>query len=115
MDILNPYVAVIMLSLLIIISYFFNLLSSKSGVPSVLLLIILGIGINLSSDVIGFSKGKYLFDLLEVLGIIGLIMIVLEASLDLELNRNKWPVIWKSLVVALASLIGCSLVIAFII
>ncbi len=115
MDILNPYVAVIFFSLLIIISYLFNLLSSKSGIPSVLLLIALGVLIKLGSDFLGLPTGDYLFDILEVLGIVGLIMIVLEAALDLELNRSKWPVISKSLIVAFTSLIGSSLVIALVI
>lgn len=55
------------------------------------------------------------FSSLEVLGIIGLIMIVLEAALDLELKKEKWPVIWKSFTVASLSLVLTSLAIAFVI
>lgn len=112
---LNPYSIVIILSLLIVVSYLFNLVSQKSGVPSVLLLIGLGMVLNGFKEVIGLPNNETLFSALEVLGIVGLIMIVLEAALDLELNRSKWPVISKSLLVAFLSLIGSSLVIALII
>jgi len=44
-----------------------------------------------------------------------LIMIVLEAALDLELTREKLPLIWKSLLVAFLCLMGSSFGIAFII
>lgn len=114
MDIFNPYTVVIFFSLLIIISYFFNILSSKSGIPTVLMLIALGILIKLGSGFLGLPTGDYLFDILELLGIVGLIMIVLEATLDLELNSSKWKVISKSLFVAFITLIISSFVIAYI-
>lgn len=113
-DLLNPYVLVIIFSLLIIISYFFNILSAKTSIPSVLMLIITGIGLAYVLDFLEVSTGNVLFDVLEILGIVGLIMIVLEAALDLHLTREKWPVIWKSFSVALISLILCSLAVAYI-
>jgi Kef-type K+ transport system membrane component KefB len=115
MEIINPYTMVIGISMVIIISYLFNIISSKTNVPSVLLLLALGMIIKAAAGYFEIPTGKFLFDALEFLGIIGLIMIVLEAALDLELNRSKWPLIWKSLLIAFASLIGCSLIIAFII
>ncbi|MEQ8927296.1 MAG: cation:proton antiporter [Fulvivirga sp.] len=115
MDLINPYTVVIIFSLLIIISYLFNLLSAKSGIPSVLLLIGLGILMNLIGNYFGIPKNGYVFEILEILGIVGLIMIVLEAALDLELNRSKWPVISKSLLVAFLSLMGSSLIVAGVI
>jgi len=42
-------------------------------------------------------------------------MIVLEAALDLELTKEKWPTIWKSFSVALISLLGSTFVLAYII
>lgn len=112
---LNPYSIVIILSLLIVVSYLFNLVSQKFGVPSVILLIGLGMIMNVFKEQIGLPNNETLNSSLEVLGIIGLIMIVLEASLDLELNRSKWPVISRSLIVAFCSLIGSSIIIAFVI
>ena len=46
--------------------------------------------------------------LLEILGIVGLIMIVLEAALDLKLEREKWPILWRSFIVALLGLVATS-------
>lgn len=79
------------------------------------MLIILGIAIKFGLDFYGINHDKLIFSTLEILGIVGLIMIVLEAALDLELSKEKWPIIWKSFIVALISLGGCSFSIAYII
>ncbi len=115
MEVFNSYTAVITISVIIIMSYFFNIISEKTNIPSVLLLILLGIIIKLGLTYFHISPGDEIYSILEILGIVGLIMIVLEASLDLELTWEKWPLIWKSFGVALLSLIGCSLVIAWFI
>jgi Kef-type K+ transport system membrane component KefB len=51
---------------------------------------------------------------LEILGIVGLIMIVLEAALDLKLTKEKWPTIWKSSLSALLGLLVTAFAIAAI-
>ena len=107
MEVLNSYHLIIIFSITIIISYFFNLYSKKSGVPAVLLLIGLGIIINYSLRVSGFSKPD-LLPFLEVLGVVGLILIVLEAALDLELVKEKTGLIIKSFSVALIGLAATS-------
>lgn len=112
---MNAYNLIIALSCVIIFSHIFNYVSKKTNIPSVILLIILGIGIKLGTDYYGFDPGSLIINTLEVLGIIGLIMIVLEAAIDLELSKEKWPIIWKSFLVALISLVACSFVISFII
>lgn len=110
---INPYVLVIEFSLIIIISYLYNIVAKKTNIPSVLLLIATGIIIKLVSDFAGV-KIFNLFPVLEILGIVGLIMIVLEAALDLELTKEKWPIIWKSFVIALVGLSGSMLIIGLI-
>ena len=107
MEVLNSYHLIIIFSITIIVSYFFNLYSKKSGVPAVLLLIGLGIIINYSLRVSGFSKPD-LLPFLEVLGVVGLILIVLEAALDLELVKEKTGLIIKSFSVALIGLAATS-------
>jgi len=102
---LSSYHLIIIFSITIIISYFFNLYAKKSGVPAVLLLIGLGIIINYSLRISGFTKPD-LMPILEVLGVVGLILIVLEAALDLELVKEKVGLIIKSLAVALIGLAG---------
>ena len=54
------------------------------------------------------------FPALEVLGIIGLIMIVLEAALELELKKEKLVPILKSMAIALTGLVGSAWVAALI-
>ena len=75
---LSTYHYIIIFSLTIIISYLFNVYSKKTGIPSVLLLIGLGIVINYCLRFMGIEKPN-LFPILEVLGVVGLILIVLES------------------------------------
>lgn len=110
---MNAYLFLIGLCIIIIISFFTNVLSKKTNIPSVLILILLGVGIQ--QLLVYFEMEPNYSGSLEVLGIIGLIMIVLEAALDLELKKEKWPVIWKSFIIALFSLTLTSLSISFII
>lgn len=109
---INAYYLVIAASLVIIFSYFANLISRKTNIPSVLLLIILGVLIKQSFPYFGLSELPYEGLILEVLGTVGLIFIVLEAALDLELRKDKWPIIWKSMLVAFGALILSSFGIA---
>lgn len=115
MDVIGPYTAIIGISVIIIVSYFFNIISQKTNVPSVLMLIVLGILIKQGLAAMGQSTGDLLFNVLEILGIVGLIMIVLEAALDLHLTKEKWPTIWKSFSVALLSLVFSAGACAYII
>lgn len=111
-DLTNAYGLMIGASVVVILSYFAQVISKKTNIPSVLLLIGLGIGIKqgmLSMDIVALP---YEGLLLEILGTVGLIFIVLEAALDLELSRSKWPIIWKSFTVALIALFGSSIAIA---
>ncbi|GAB4281635.1 MAG: hypothetical protein Kow0068_06120 [Marinilabiliales bacterium] len=110
----NAYTLVIGGSLIIIISYFFNVIARKTNIPSVLMLILLGIIIK-QGMVLADKPDVDFFPVLEILGIVGLIMIVLEAALDLELKKEKWPIIWKSFLISLLSLVFCAVIIAWII
>ncbi|MFT4778945.1 MAG: hypothetical protein ACJAU0_001284 [Flavobacteriales bacterium] len=112
-DFTSSYALMIGASVVIILSYFFQVISKKTNIPSVLLLIGLGIGIKQGMRSMGVDAIPFEGLLLETLGTIGLIFIVLEAALDLELSRSKWPTIWKSFLVALFALFGSSLAIAF--
>lgn len=114
LSVVNPYSFIIAASLIIIISYFFNVLSNRTNVPSVLLLIVLGVIIQQGMKALGWAELN-LFPVLEVLGIVGLIMIVLEAALDLKLTREKWPTIWKSFTVAFLGIVGCAVLLSFVI
>jgi Kef-type K+ transport system membrane component KefB len=101
------YILIIALASIIILSFFFNIIAEKTNIPSVLLLIGLGMGIKGVMDANGLLDEDLKLDtLLEVLGNIGLVMIVLEAALDLKLEREKLGLILRSFVTALIAMGG---------
>jgi hypothetical protein len=103
---LSSYELLIIVSIVIILSFLFNGVSKKTNIPSVLMLIVLGIGVNYGYQYYYESELPInFFPILEFLGIVGLIMIVLEAALELELKREKLFPILKSLGIALVGLI----------
>jgi len=87
---------ILALCVLILLAYFFDITSRFSKIPGVILLIALGIAIRLISETAGLSLPN-LKPLLPVIGTFGLIMIVMEASLDIELKKNKQGLIVKSI------------------
>lgn len=103
---INDYYVIIAASLIIIISYFFNIFSKRTGVPSVLLLILFGIIIRYGGAALGFENiDAHVTPYLGILGTVGLILIVLEAALDLKIRKSKKKLIIKSLVVALLGIV----------
>lgn len=114
MDIFNAYTEAIAISLVIIVSYFFNYIAKKTNIPSVLLLIGLGIGLQQALNRAEIDISAFVMEVLELLGIVGLIMIVLEASLDLELKKEKKPLLIRSFIVALLSLFATTFAIGYI-
>ena len=111
------YYIIIAASLIIIFSYMFNRLADRSNIPSVLMLIILGVVGRELIGLFGIQKDSVLrifteIKLLEVLGTLGLILIVLEASLELEIKRSKLGLISRSFFVALFGLLACMFSIA---
>jgi Kef-type K+ transport system membrane component KefB len=99
-DTLTTYHLIIIFSITIIISYFFDLYAKKSGIPAVLMLIGLGVFINYGLRFSGIERPN-LIPILKVVGVVGLILIVLEAALDLHLVKEKVSLIIKSFLVAL--------------
>lgn len=110
---MNTYHLIIALSIIIVLSFLFNLLAKRTNFPSVLLLIALGVGVKVVMNYFGTDAN--FFPILEALGVVGLIMIVLEAALDLELKKEKRKLILKSMIIAFLGLVLSSLLIAWII
>ncbi len=108
---MNAYYLILALSLLIIFSYIFDIVSYKLRIPSVILLIGSGIGIHYLMRMWGIPVPD-LHVIVSVLGLIGLLLIVLEAALDLKLSRKKLPVILKAFFTALIILLITSFAIA---
>jgi hypothetical protein len=80
----------------VILSYIFDISSRYSKIPGVILLIFLGIALQLIVKAV-HSEIPDLSPVLPVIGTLGLIMIVMEASLDLKLEKRKKKMIFKSI------------------
>ena len=91
---------IVTLCTVLLIAYAFDLTSSKTRIPSVILLLITGYIIRRASESFEIHVPD-LAPLLPIFGTIGLILIVLEGALELELDKSKLPLIGKSLFVAL--------------
>lgn len=104
---------IITICILIIIAYIFDLSSSKTKIPSVILLLLLGW---IMKELTHYLKINVpdLSQALPILGTIGLILIVLEGSLELELNRSKAKVLGKSSLMALLPMLIMSVGLAFL-
>ncbi len=113
MDIFSSYNLIIEASIIVILSFWFNGISKKTNIPAVLMLIVLGIILQYVMVYMVPALPDFKPSL-EILGIIGLIMIVLEAALELELRRDKLLPILKSMAIALIGLVASAWVAALI-
>jgi cell volume regulation protein A len=86
---------IISLCLLLLVAYVFDLTAAMTKIPSVILLLLLGFIVREATFLFSINVPD-LSSTLPVLGTIGLILIVLEGSLELELNRSKIGLIKKS-------------------
>lgn len=95
---------IITICILILAAYIFDITSSKTKIPSVILLLLMGWGVRQLS----MSTGLFIPNLtpvLPILGTIGLILIVLEGSLELQLNGSKLGSVKESFMVALLPMV----------
>jgi hypothetical protein len=100
----NPYLLIMSIAGMFILSFFFNIVAKKTNFPSVLLLIGLGMGLKALLDSNGLSKDLSMDTLLEVFANIGLVMIILEASLNVRLEKEKSKLILQSLLISVVGL-----------
>src|SRR6056300_72646 len=102
---MNSLIILFVLPLLIIFSYLFDAFARKTKFPSVILLMFTGVIVRSITAAYGFEDFGFLDDLIPVLGTIGLILIVLEGALELEIRKEKLPLILKGFLAALVLLI----------
>lgn len=108
---MSTYFTIILISTLLIVSYVFKVIAKKTNIPAVLMLMVSGVicqafipeGLNNIHTYLG------------IIGNIGLILIVLEASLDLRINRETLPDVLKATASAIIGLVITSSAIASII
>lgn len=99
---------IISICVLVLIAYLFDLSSSKTKIPSVILLLISGGLVRQITQWLEIQLPS-LQEILPVLGTVGLILIVLEGSLELQLHKSKLRAIFKSFWVALIPVLVLSL------
>ncbi|MBK9273248.1 MAG: cation:proton antiporter [Flavobacteriales bacterium] len=94
----------ILLGGLVVFSYIFDLFAKRARVPSVLLLLALGVALREISVGMGFpvlaTEG-----LLPTLGTVGLILIVFDGALELEYSPERRGVILRALLASVAGLL----------
>jgi potassium/hydrogen antiporter len=108
-----PIAIIITLCSLLLLAYIFDLTAAKTRVPSVILLLLLGWLMRLLSVFFEVNIPN-LTMLLPVFGTIGLILIVLEGSLELELNKSKLPLLRKSFFASLFPMFIMAFTLAFL-
>ena len=92
---MNTLSILIVLPLLVVFSYLFDAIARKTKFPSVILLMFTGIIIRAITNLYGFTDFGFLDKVIPVLGTVGLILIVLEGALELDIKKEKLPVILK--------------------
>ncbi|MBL7821739.1 MAG: hypothetical protein JNL65_14100 [Saprospiraceae bacterium] len=95
-----------------LLAYIFDISSALTKIPSVILLLLLGWFVKQTVELFSIHIPD-LNPLLPILGTIGLILIVLEGSLELELNKSKLAVIKKSSLNALIPMFALAFLFAF--
>ncbi|MBC5842156.1 sodium:proton antiporter [Flavobacterium sp. F-380] len=103
---------IIALCLLLLVAYLFDLTAARTQIPSVILLLVLGWFVREATLLLDIEIPD-LSSTLPILGTIGLILIVLEGSLELELNKSKIGLIKKSSLGAFLPLVVLAIALAY--
>jgi potassium/hydrogen antiporter len=98
---------IITLCSLLLLAYLFDVSAPKTKIPTVILLLLLGWGVKSTSIVLNIDIPN-LEPILPILGTIGLILIVMEGALELELEPSKFEMIKKSTLLALIQMLVIS-------
>ena len=106
-------VILIILCTLILVGYVLDVVAKQLRIPSVLLLIGLGVLVKLITVELGIATFDFM-RLIPTIGTLGLILIVFEGGLDLEYRPEKKPIIRNALILSVVILVLTALGIAFV-
>lgn len=109
---MGTYEILLGLTLVIILSYVFEIIAGKFKLPSILLLIGTGIGLKVMSDFLGWQTIN-LMTIIPVLGTVGLILIVFEGALEIDYTREKNSLIKNALINAAIGLVLHALLVTY--
>lgn len=114
---LDVYTTIAALSGVVVLSYVFSLISKRTRIPTVLMLLLLGIGIRETLRAFDISASLPLA-VIQFFGVLGLILVLLEAGLDLRISKHALPIIKKatasSLFVLILSVTGIASIVHFL-
>jgi len=96
----------IIFSLLVVFSYLFDSFARKTKFPSVILLMLTGMITRAVLEFYNFTPWGILDDLIKVLGTVGLILIVLEGALELEISKEKMGIMIRGFLAAAVLLLA---------
>jgi hypothetical protein len=98
--------AILAFSGLLVFAYLLDVFGRRTRLPPVVLLIVSGIAARQILDGVNLHLG-WVDPLVPIVGTLGLILIVLEGSLDLSLRRERVPLIARAASVMLAGFVVC--------
>ena len=99
-------------SALILIGYLFEVLSPKTRIPNVIILLGLGMLCQQMVTFMGWERPDF-SSVVPELGTVGLILIVLEGTLELKITRAKLPLLSKTFGIAFLSIVTLCLALGF--
>ena len=108
---MNTSYLIIALSTAVLVSYGFDLLSSRFRTPPILLLLLMGALLRLLTDSLAIQV-PYVSPTLSTLGTLLLILVVLEGGLDLDIQPDRLSLVRRTGLMALASIVLTTLVLA---
>jgi hypothetical protein len=110
---MDKYIILIILCALVIFSYIFDIIARKTKFPSVLLLLSTGILLRLVMEVFNLPSLNFLM-ILPTIGTVGLILIVLEGSLELRYKKDKNKLILNALLSSISIFAITAVAIAYL-
>lgn len=105
---MNTYLFLIVFCLILIGSFFFNYLQKKLHISAVILLLLSGVILQLALPTLSISDAY-----LKIFGTLGLLIIVLEAVVDLEVHGHNYKMFLMALCVSIVIVVLTSALIAW--
>lgn len=105
---MNTYLFLIVFCLILIGSFFFNYLQKKLHISAVILLLLSGVILQLALPTLSISDAY-----LKIFGTLGLLIIVLEAVVDLEVHGHNYKLFLMALCVSIVIVVLTSALIAW--
>jgi cell volume regulation protein A len=105
---LNTYLFLMVFCLILIGSFFFNYLQKKLHISAVILLLLSGVILQLALPTLSISDAY-----LKIFGTLGLLIIVLEAVVDLEVHGHNYKLFLMALCVSIVIVVLTSALIAW--